>query len=124
MKRRAVKLVMFLLAGAIINVAVAWGCALRIDLVDLTSSEPEDLSQIDSDISLGWNILRYRTPASLCIAAMVQLYSVDAISIDDPRVPEWSRIRQLPAYKEGDPMPIFYDVAYGCPKSACGMHSM
>src|SRR5262245_1706504 len=29
MKRRAVKLVVFLLAGAIINVAVAWGLALR-----------------------------------------------------------------------------------------------
>src|SRR5262245_26981240 len=28
MKRRAMKLVLFLLAGAIINVAVAWGCAL------------------------------------------------------------------------------------------------
>jgi hypothetical protein len=31
-KRRAFKLPLFLLAGAIINVAVAWGCALRADV--------------------------------------------------------------------------------------------
>jgi hypothetical protein len=33
-KRRALKLLLFLLAGAIINVAVAWGCALLFDPTD------------------------------------------------------------------------------------------
>ena len=32
MKHRATKVILFLLLGAIINVAVAWGCALLIDL--------------------------------------------------------------------------------------------
>ena len=32
MKRRLTKLVVFLLLGAVVNVAVAWGCALLIDL--------------------------------------------------------------------------------------------
>ncbi len=38
MKRIALKLVLFLLLGAVVNVAVAWGCAVYIDLWTL---EPE-----------------------------------------------------------------------------------
>ena len=35
MKRRATKLILFLLLGAILNVAVAWGCAVVVDLEDV-----------------------------------------------------------------------------------------
>jgi hypothetical protein len=39
MKRRAFKLIVFLLAGAIINVAVAWGCAVFAPLASLQTDK-------------------------------------------------------------------------------------
>ena len=42
MKRRLTKLVVFLLLGAVVNVAVAWGCALRELWNSLEGHEPTD----------------------------------------------------------------------------------
>ena len=39
MMRRVFTILLFLLLGAIVNIAVAWGCALWVDAVSLGSSE-------------------------------------------------------------------------------------
>ena len=39
MKRRLFMLMLFLLLGAVVNVAVAWGCALTVDLGNLMRSK-------------------------------------------------------------------------------------
>src|SRR5688572_8161696 len=59
--------------------------------------------------------MRFETRGSLSLAAMIQLHSTDALTIDDRRVPTWSRIRNLPAYREGEPMPMLHDLAFGWP---------
>src|SRR5688572_12192752 len=50
MKRRLVKPLVFLLLGAIVNVAVAWGCAI--------TTHPGGPSEIGADFEARWGIAK------------------------------------------------------------------
>ena len=65
MKRRLTKLVVFLLLGAIINVAVAWGLAVSVDLSGATISA-EGVSSADPP---AWSFVSYRRPGVWSIFA-------------------------------------------------------
>ncbi len=56
MKRIAIKLVVFLLLGAVVNVGVAWGCAIYIDLWAL---EHERSSGYHDAGSHTWRVVRH-----------------------------------------------------------------
>jgi predicted RNA-binding Zn-ribbon protein involved in translation (DUF1610 family) len=58
MKRRALKLFVFLLAGAIINVAVAWGLTLSRDPRLMDGSEEHARDRIDGQDYSDWNLSR------------------------------------------------------------------
>ncbi len=47
MKRRLTKLVVFLLLGAIVNVAVAWGCAKWFDWIEMITLPPTQAKTFD-----------------------------------------------------------------------------
>ena len=107
-KRACIALVLLLVAGAIFNVAVAWGFAM--------ASDPQHVTTI-SDTG-AWTVMRMDGPGSSMFAAMIQLRSSPPINVDDPLIPAWSRVRHLPAYVEGDPMPMVQDIALGWPALA------
>ena len=58
MRRHLLTIAIFLLAGAVVNVAVAWGCALLLDLVhsDLLDAYNDQYSEIV------WGYRRYQRP--------------------------------------------------------------
>ena len=63
MKRGLTKLIVFLLLGAIVNVAVAWGCALWIDV----STVPEDMyveTVFEPYVHKRWTLLKFKRPGA------------------------------------------------------------
>ncbi len=58
MRRRISKLVLFLLLGAIVNVAVAWGLAVSVDL----SGAPISAEGVSSADPPAWSFVWYRRP--------------------------------------------------------------
>ncbi len=103
MKRRLFKLVVFLLLGAIVNVAVAWGCALGLNIHK--SSVTSVYRSLDPDESQTkytfWMVSRGSRPGA------VYLYSIRAIPQHGPGpsaveglpellVPNWARAQLLP----------------------------
>src|SRR5687767_10348153 len=55
MKRRIAKLIVFVLAGAIVNVAVAWGCAALVPAYWRQYPEPDLDIELTSEAALaGW----------------------------------------------------------------------
>lgn len=110
MKRRAGQLVVLLILGAIVNIAVAWGIA---NSIDATSTDQEVISPAGS--ASGWYVARHRTRVSLWIVAMINLHSAQEMVVADSRVPSWSRVKHLPGYTEGQPMPMIHDFAFGWP---------
>ena len=50
MKRRLTKLVVFLLLGAILNVAVAWGCAIWSPIADIPSVKASEFTPRDGEL--------------------------------------------------------------------------
>ncbi len=112
-KRRLLIAVVFLLAGAVVNVAVAWLLAAVVE----PSSDPEMVLDFpDPDARCLWVVTAARGWGSLVIsAAMPSLGSSDPVDIDDPRIPSWSRVQHLSAYQQGEPMPMIFDLAFGWP---------
>ncbi len=66
MKRRLTKLVVFLLLGAVVNVAVAWGCAYWID--EERKSHTLLLGPIPFE-DAGWHIIIYEKPGAIRVVA-------------------------------------------------------
>ena len=65
MKRRLFKLAVFLLLGAIVNVAVAWGLAVSVDL----SAAPISVEGVSSADPPAWSFVSYRRPGVWSIFA-------------------------------------------------------
>ena len=62
MKRRLTKLVVFLLLGAIVNVAVAWGCQIHAEFRSTTFGEYGDLDEYFSvHVNVGFGITEMST---------------------------------------------------------------
>ncbi len=69
MKRRLTKLVVFLLLGAIVNVAVAWGCAAWIDVEHWTQRYTFLLGPIPFE-DAGWQVAYHEKPGAIRIVAL------------------------------------------------------
>ncbi len=106
--KRLRRIVICFLLGVVTTVSVA---CLLADLTDPMQAAPEFVRDMDHP----WTVLVCRRTGSLAITAMISHRSAGPVSLDDHRVPQWSRMRNLAAYQEGDPMPMIYDFAYGWP---------
>ncbi len=107
MKRRLFKLGLFLLLGAVVNVAVAWGCQLKY--------EPFSLRVDDQFQFQGWNIWIWR---ALGAQGMFHAsgYSPEYIArLEQWKPPAWSRLRELPIYEKPYPAAVQADRAFGLP---------
>src|SRR5687767_14525028 len=98
MKRFVAKLVIFLLLGAIINVAVAWGCALFVQLSDdWPNSDPQAEFGSPGDPSApgAWEAWVLTQPGLeyVCIAWTHEIISWMGGSEASPRsiIPFWAR---------------------------------
>ncbi len=78
MKRRLAKLVVFLLLGAVVNVAVAWGCAAWIDPFPRFAARIRGYSHHPPEYD-SWKTWKFERTAALRVVS-VWLY-------DDPEVP-------------------------------------
>ena len=109
--RRALQRVLVsVLLGLITTIVVAWGFA---DLMVATKSTPKALLPVSHLNS--WSVDLWRRTGAVTVIAMISGKSSDAIELLDSDVPRWSRVRFLPAYRQGEPMPIVNDYAYGWP---------
>ena len=93
MKRRLFQLAVFLLLGAILNVAVAWGCALSVDLGIHTPFRfgartiavfHRDLKETDFD---GWKLMRRAAPGGRVVAVVPEKATAPRDSADPDDVP-------------------------------------
>ncbi|MFB3104558.1 MAG: hypothetical protein ACE1ZA_06470, partial [Pseudomonadales bacterium] len=67
MKRRLFKLALFLLLGAVVNVAVAWGLAWKLDV---TRGHTTDKSLIVAEVGKEtpyhlWGVYRFKRPGAM-----------------------------------------------------------
>src|SRR5262247_606517 len=93
MKRRAIKLVVFLLAGAIINVAVAWGCVCRSHFKDPLFSKRFVVLDPRSTLSYDIGVVRtWRTWQAMGITWASPVEVLSALEYQ-PRVPTWSAFK-------------------------------
>ena len=104
--KRLRRIAICFLLGVATTFPAAW---LLADLMDPMQAVPELV------LDMEWTVWVQRRTGSLAIIAMIMRRSTGPVSLNDPRVPQWSRMRNLPAYQEGDPMPMIYDFAYGWP---------
>ncbi|MEE8154284.1 MAG: hypothetical protein V3T53_04920 [Phycisphaerales bacterium] len=93
MKRRLFKLAVFLLLGAILNVAVAWGFALSVDLgvhkafrigARRIAVFHRDLEETDFD---GWKLMRRAAPGGRVVAVVPEKATAPRDSADPDDVP-------------------------------------
>ncbi len=93
MKRWTIRVVLFLLLGAIVNVAVAWGCALSVDLGVYTAVRfgartvaafHRDLRETDFD---GWKLMRRAAPGGRVVAVVPEKASAPRGSANPDDVP-------------------------------------
>ena len=109
MKRVLIALVISICFGVFGTIGTAWLCA------DLSRTEagigPDSLLESTGS----WHVFVSRRIGVWDGAAMISLESSPALHIDDANIPGWSRLRNLPEYSRGDPMPMIYDSGYGWP---------
>ena len=73
MKRWLTKLVVFLFLGAVVNVAVAWGLAVSVDL----SGAPISAEGVSSADPPAWSFVSYRRPRAGSVFAAAAPTSED-----------------------------------------------
>jgi len=115
MKQRALSILVVLVVGAVLNIGVAWFIA---DITDIDPSRTHFILSPDPDSSDQWFVTVTRGRGYLDVTAGISLLSSDPVRITDDRIPSWSRLRELPSYHEGDPMPLMHDLAFGWPALA------
>ena len=108
-ERWLAKIVVFLLLGAIVNVAVAWTCQLKFE-----SSPP---LPVDTEHQFrGWEIWSWNALGAQEIGNVIGGSSSEYIaSLEQWEPPAWSRLRQLPIYEKLDPVDLQADRAFGLP---------
>ena len=109
MKRVLIALVISIFLGVFGTIGTAWLCA---QLPEAEAGYGPD-SLLESTGS--WNVFVSRRIGVWDGVAMISLESTPALHLDDAKIPEWSRLQDLPEYRRGDPMPVMYDAAYGWP---------
>ena len=109
MKRILMALALSLFVGLFATISTAWLFATLSD--DDSSMDGESLLESTGS----WQVFASHRIGVWDGAAMISLESSAALRIDDANIPEWSRLRDLPAYSRGDPMPMMYDSGYGWP---------
>ena len=109
MKRRLFKLVLFLLLGAIVNVAVAWGCQLKFESFP---RRPVDTGhQFRGWVIWTWNALGAQEIGNVLGGSSSEYIA----SLGQWEPPAWSRLSQLPIYERLDPVGFQTDRAFGLP---------
>ena len=121
MKRRIVAILLFLLAGVVMNVAVAWGCAMWVHY-DPRINTMDDVLGFSADTGPAWS---YRVRDGRFGAVQVEATRVGVtyrpreeawamISARLEELPRWSRARQAPPLT---PLrPSFFEQARGWPR--------
>lgn len=92
MKRRLLLVAVFLLAGAVVNVAVAWGCAAWMDPHLQKADERFGGSWVGGS-SLSWIIWEHRTTGAVRIISRwhkAQVVGIDRMFRDGLLVPAWA----------------------------------
>ncbi|MCH8825011.1 MAG: hypothetical protein IH984_16060 [Planctomycetes bacterium] len=109
-RRALLRVLVSVFLGLITTIVVAWGFA---DLMVANRSTPKALLPVSHLNS--WSVDIWHRTGAVTVSAMISGKSSDAIELLDSDVPRWSRVRFLPAYRQGEPMPIVIDYAYGWP---------
>ncbi len=93
MKRIAVKLVVFLLLGAVVNVGVAWGCALRTEIVEAPDVDrPPELAW-PAEVAVDWPTeptLIHRSLGLGSCATFAAFHTPPATLGEDRQLPRYS----------------------------------
>ncbi len=106
MKRRLRIVAVFLLAGAVVNVAVAWGCAIWIDLSGALSIEAYGDSYEGPDYKY-WSAQRFRAPGACRVYSRWHDRDSNARYLSfvtqvgrppGPVIPDWARLL-LPSHE-------------------------
>ena len=135
MKGRLRKLVLFVLLGAIVNVAVAWGCALGLPL--LTANGPASRSSTTGDRARYWIVEQLERPGAVRYVWIDVPFNfgnvpglkldifVESEPVDLDGLPRWSRLdySKPPPQKYRGWGPIFIDDARGWPLLAMSSFS-
>ena len=112
MKRRLFKLVLFLLLGAVVNVAVAWGCAL---VVDLGSRRPEGAGLTVDPAHGSRSFLIWRGVGAFRIINDETDWAEDRRGgrswVETSSLPHWTALRAIPPLQDG----VLWDDARGWP---------
>ena len=109
MKRRLFKLALFLLLGAIVNVAVAWGCQLKFE--SFPPLPVDTAHQFRGWVIWTWNALGAQQIGNV----MGDSSSEYIASLEQWEPPAWSRLSRLPIYEGLDPEGLQVDRAFGLP---------
>ncbi len=129
MKRIAITLVVFLVLGAVVNVGVAWGCAVRLQHDWYTFSTQggdshryyDDWKWGNETEHLGWQLrIEKRFGCTRCWANYAGSSPVDATTAPDGVFPSWTQLHHLPMLAPAGGMTFFpfLDEAYGWPRPA------
>ena len=118
MRRQLISIAAFLLAGAVVNVAVTWACGIRVQETLRGPSKTEwfeTLKQRSATELSGWEIqTNSQFGTVLAIAVHLGTQSSPEMIIPPRLLPNWSRIQELPAANAGE-MKVWLEFAYGWP---------
>jgi hypothetical protein len=120
MKRRALKLLLFLFAGAIFNVAVAWGCALTIEPQGVKPTFVGNVALPNEEHY--WDISIYVRPGASQIVSDSEPWvfpnmPLESLSITLDAIEAWSEIHSAESHRS-DPYTVWYENASGWPTLA------
>ena len=123
--RRVLSILLFLLFGAVINVAVAWAVAgMRGPLWFLSVPDEKVYAGSSHASAPCWGTWVYRSHGAKCVAQSAfseeRLASIGSpLTVITDRVPSWSRSHARPTPAEAGaeyPVPDFAELAYGWPR--------
>lgn len=113
-RRTSLKHVLFvLLSSALFGAGATIGAAWLCRAFDANADGLVVDSQLES--TGPWIVFTRREFGVWQVAAVISRESSAALRIEDPNIPGWSRLHDLPEYRRGDPMRVLVDSAYGWP---------
>ena len=119
MRRRVLTILALLVAGAVVNVAVAWGCAIpTLGQTSPMDRSPVNLSwTVEAETNLeSWYIrTRTRFGARRAEAINFAMFPTPPVQVPSDTLPPWSQIKQLPKIEHHMSSKIYVDAAYGWP---------
>ena len=97
MTRRLLIAAIFLLAGAVVNVAVAWGCSLFVPLNYGVPTGPIEIVRVDEPV---WRLQVNTQLGALRIDSSAAMNKW--VVTPEPSIPKWSRAFQPPTMADFD----------------------